>query len=110
MGELMKPVWRMNTGSGVPGDYSFLNLLFQEGELYSDWDRTRQMHEPEDWVIKDGHNNIIAYAYQTKRTKPAKYEKVECGNCINGWAMTGIDSIEPCSECKGTGHIWKPIN
>lgn len=70
MNTAMKPIWRMNTGNGVPSDYSFVNVLYQEGELYSDYDRIRQVTKPCDWVIEEGHYNIIAY--QTTRTREAK--------------------------------------
>jgi len=64
----MKPVWRMNAGRGVPDDVlKRPKVLFFNGALSSgatvasDWN----------WLFLKGRMSI--YAYQTNRTKEAKY-------------------------------------
>ncbi len=80
-----KPVWRMGNGFGVSDALD--NALFY-------------------------HGNIVAY--QTTRTKPAKYERVECFKCNNsrfkGLVFCGgYFEYKKCPHCKGKGYRLERI-
>lgn len=67
---MKKPVWRLNTGKGVPSDLGGQAMYFN-GEIstidiedrLSSWLRT----------IESQYNSDDIYAYQTNRTKGSKH-------------------------------------
>ena len=98
-----KTVWRLNTGKGVPDDlgskFFMHEIINKTSELYEAFDEL--------WSIESqGLYNIIAY--QTNRTKPAKYFSLVCEECMGygcdidlsdeGWPP--IDGTT-CHSCGG---------
>lgn len=61
-----KPVWRLNTGNGVPSDF-FRSVILCDGGVM-DW---CQSFSSKEFAIIKGSLNIAAY--ETNRTRKAKY-------------------------------------
>lgn len=68
-----KPVWRMNTGNGVPSDLG--SFVLYEKATKADKVEGYHFNHDDKWLIK---NYMDIYAYKTTRTKPAKYRGVKC--------------------------------
>lgn len=110
--ELLKPVWRVNTGQGVPSDlgdfsmYRDLNILGTSG-LDRKIDRV--------WFTRGNDLDIIAY--QTTRTRKAKYERVGCTECEGKGRETVYDievhveyrTRNKCPHCNGKGYTLEAI-
>jgi hypothetical protein len=100
-----KPVWRMNTGSGVPKDYNGLAYTPKGSKKMDDfpnnWSRDRL------WTL-NGHREDI-YAYQTNRNRQSKFHRVQCDWCVNGYELTGISTCDVCRKCEGHGFYWERI-
>lgn len=107
----MKPVWRMNTGNEVPSDLG--DKIMHEG-LEVEIETTERLKHPLVWMKYGDGNNVIAY--QTNRTKEAKYKRVECEGCdglgfatdFNGGEVT-IYEDETCPDCNGKGYQLERI-
>jgi len=123
----LKPVWRINTGNGVPSDAaSNPKVLFLCGWL------SRGITPAEDWDWLGSGSATSIKAYETNRTKPAKYDRVVCGACcglgdvifyelkldaklpvvISEVDMKPLrykdyqtETIRKCPHCNGTGYI-----
>lgn len=99
---VLKTVWRMNGGRGVPSDLGSEVLHEKYGFI-----RGNINTHPAAWHLKKDGRNITAY--QTTRTSEAKYDRVECENCygrgdmeLHSMLNTGADI---CKDCYGKG--WK---
>lgn len=99
-----KPVWRMNTGNGVPSDYaggkifhSFSGLM-KGGQAFFYHSYLRD-------IDMDGRDVI---AYQTNRTKAAKYERVDC-DCDEGTIHLKGGYHTKCGLCNGKGYTLEAI-
>lgn len=98
-----KQVWRMNSGAGVPSDAKrFGEVVFYGGE------HDKLDSEPEEyyWHIDECEPDIIAY--ETNRTREAKYERVECDVCF-GRGDLELHSVlntsaDVCRKCNGKGY------
>lgn len=95
-----KPVWRMNTGNGVPSDTKIHPvILFRDGKV------TYSVSVAGKWVwTLRGKSDDIA-AYQTNRTKAANFERVMCESCTG----TGSNIFCDCNKCNGTGRMVRRI-
>lgn len=102
--QIMKPVWRVNSGNGVPSDLG-KKVMFTDGVLSEPWDS--DFTDNRQWKLTD--NNPANYsAYQTTRTKAAKYKRVECRECWDGWYYE--DGMEkPCYRCNEKGYTLEAI-
>lgn len=100
-----KPVWRVNTVDGVPSDFG--DVVLTDDGLVSSYSSS---------VSFIGFRRVeygdYVEAYQTSRTKAAKYENVECKSCFGEGCQLGSD-IESggivrcgatCPYCNGKGH------
>lgn len=110
----MKPVWRMNTEEKVPsdlGDYvAHFGGLVCNGSVTilatESYIRKYNFHWQNDDIMP-------VIAYQTNRTKKAKYQKVRCDLCLGRGKHfdpnpeRGNDLI--CPTCQGHGHTWELI-
>jgi hypothetical protein len=101
-----KPVWRINTGAGVPSD------LGDEVVLKSGKHRKTRDHNFGVGDLRDGRWDKTGigsdiYAYQTTRTKAAKYHRVQCDWCVSGYELTGISTCDVCRKCNGHGFYWE---
>lgn len=82
-----KPVWRMNTGK-VPVDLG-KELIFNDMTIRGG-DTSRAIpkswrEDPIYWELSPYKDDLCFYAYQTTRTKAAKYELVDCEECLGGY-------------------------
>ena len=98
-----KPVWRVNTGNGVPSDLGNL-IVYGDGVIVPndrDYSSNIFLWEPNDFKCC----NIAIY--QTTRTRKAKYEKVECGYCKGAGVLyheeESNDNLK-CYCCNGKGY------
>lgn len=73
-----KPVWKVNTGNGVPSDLGGVVVDFS-GAIYDSLSHDT-LTDKKYWNWYYSVRPVIS-AYQTTRTREAKYEKVECGYC-----------------------------
>lgn len=107
-----KPVWRMNSGAGVPSDLG--GFVLYEGAAKSEKVQGYHFNHNDKWLIK---NYMDIAAYQTTRTKAARYERVECAYCCgtghDGWLDTAVDKfieyIDICQHCNGKGYTLEKI-
>lgn len=95
-----KPVWRLNTGRGVPSDRAGESaVLYARGVL------SETGYNNYNWSLVDEDCYPIV-AYQTTRTRRAKYEKCHCCNgegFFRGFLF--IDGLlERCAYCNGSGR------
>lgn len=98
-----KPVWRVNTGNGVPSDLGG-EVLYMDGLVLVATECTRT--EAAMWAIFEGSNASLA-AYETTRTREAKYEKVECGYCEGDGVLYHEEESNnnlKCYCCNGKGY------
>lgn len=98
-----KQVWRVNAGQGVPSDLGD-GLLFGDGQLGAltgDFENNRNL-----WIFAAAvsHENLDITAYQTNRTRKAKYERVECMHCDGHRDIVGVSK---CARCNGKG--WRLV-
>lgn len=109
----LKPVWRMNRGEGVPSDLGGSSMYF-DGEVLDvyPFDRDNSMI----WDIIDRDSNEMC-AYQTTRTRAAKFERVKCDDC-HGYGEVIHEYrgptryhqfTETCNKCSGTGRMTRRI-
>lgn len=99
-----KPVWRVNSGAGVPSDLGDM-IMFANGALSKPW--FADFIADGQWFLTGKPSDYAAY--QTNRTRKAKYERVECGECdYTGVICNYSDEVE-CPYCYGKGYILKPI-
>lgn len=113
MSELkMKPVWRKNTGNGVPSDFGGITYI-PDSCISIDGTHSNYL-KSEHWIFK-GYLDI--YAYQTTRTREAKTFKVDCEDCMGSgkeidWADENCLPIEDtfCQTCEGKGHYMELID
>lgn len=72
---MMKPVWRLNTGIGVPDDLGELLIMASDDVdmvmSSTPFNEDSNFKHIENWKCRAEWWEI--YAYQTTRTKPAKY-------------------------------------
>lgn len=97
-----KPVWRMNSGLGVPSDsHTSLEVLFDNGAIR----HMRMSPELYHWGL-DMPECYIA-AYKTNRTRKAKYESIPCPFCVGLSALilrVNGDHVNYCPHCNGKGY------
>jgi hypothetical protein len=107
-----KPVWRMNTGNGVPsdlGDY----FIFKSGDIREINKNNRARLSSLSMFVNAGCALDIV-AYQTTRTREAKYERVRC-KCCGGIGVlpepikTGDFTSIFCYTCNGKGHTLEAM-
>lgn len=100
-----KPVWRMNTGRGVPSDLGG-RILYSNG--LEVWTKSGHWYCPDSWGLFSG---VHIHAYQTTRTKAAKHERMECGVCDGDGFYLGENSrVErTCKTCNGKGYRLEAI-
>lgn len=107
-----KPVWRMNTGCGVPSDVTRRPKVLFSGGILGGFASASHL----EWSNPDIINNIVV-AYQTNRTKAAKYELVDCEECLGGYegsfdpsgAMGYMQSTNKCKNCNGKGYRLEAV-
>jgi DnaJ-class molecular chaperone len=102
---MLKPVWRMNTGNGIPSDLGCEVFISEFG--------VRQFTDLKDecyWVKKDKDINIDFY--QTNQSKATKFERVECGECKGmGASFRAIrQDLTECRDCHGRGYTLELKN
>ena len=102
---MLKPVWRMNAGNGVPSDLG-RQVLSIEGVIYCPAEQNR-LKNKSIWE-HDQVNKVkpFVYAYQTNRTKAAKYERKDCLFC----SVVDLSDGVVCSDCSGKGYTLEKIN
>ena len=105
-----KPVWRLNTGDGVPSDLKFkiISKTLRFGHA-------SEAHKSNDdfWIL-NGEDELTVYAYETNRTREAKYEQVECKECINNQFKGlvycgGYFEYRKCPRCNGKCYTLDTI-
>jgi hypothetical protein len=99
----MKPVWRLNTGNGVPSDLDMCGeVSIVSGKIRPVRNRKGFGDtEPSRWELM-GSSDI--YAYRTTRTREAKYEMIDCDCCSGGYLQsTKGDRFLECWDCRGFG-------
>lgn len=105
-----KPVWRMNTGRGVPSDLGS-DFIFGDGEPKG----RSPLAVSCVWDLKGDMMDIIAY--QTTRTKAPKFERVECDCCLCTGNELGIE-VESggiiqygtkCPHCNGKSYRLEAV-
>lgn len=94
-----KPVWRVSTGNPPPKNDSLYpyNIICANGN-------TSKASMCVDFSFQDQPDDVVAY--QTTRTREAKYKKVECLECDYFKDWLDCD----CQHCNGKGYILKEIN
>lgn len=106
----LKPVWRMNTGNRVPvsfQDCSEVILTKDKNSVCRLSNMVKRTDPQGNAYLEVGQYwSEKAYAYQTTRTKAAKYERVMCKSCVG----TGSNIFCDCSKCNGTGTVRRKIN
>lgn len=109
----MKPVWRMNTEEKVPSDLG--SRILVSGESFSEGSSLHHVknHIRRDSEVWNKSDIIPIIAYQTNRTKKAKYQKVDCRSC-KGEGKKVVNhltcpALTVCARCKGLGHAWELI-
>ncbi len=109
----MKPVWRMNTGNGVPSDFKS-RFLYMDGSLFF-CDDVATMPDIY-FSLEVDYSESDVSAYETNRTKAAKYEREECYVCggkvwrkLKDW-ITKKPFKGVCIYCNGKGATWRKIN
>lgn len=106
---MLKPVWRMNTGDVVPSDLGdkilFTDLTVRSG-IPKSW------MEFFYWELSPYETDLRFYAYETNRTKAAKYERVECCECKGMGASfrTIRQELTECRNCDGMGYTMELKN
>ena len=106
-----KPVWRINTGNGVPSDFKS-GFLYMDGSLFFCNDVATM---PEIYFsLEADYSESDVSAYETNRTKAAKFERVECEYCKGcGFVQNHLCVLEllfehkKCLKCQGRGYVWK---
>lgn len=103
-----KPVWRVNTGNGVPSDFDGGSIVYMDGCLITSFGNSK---DPEYFVLTGNDCNIAAY--QTNRTKEAKYEKDACDECLGSgneinWDDENCLPIDEttCQSCEGRATCY----
>jgi hypothetical protein len=86
---MQKPVWRIETENKQGMEAVYIPDVLPDVVLLS--------------------HSADVYAYQTTRTKAAKYRRVECDWCVNGYELTGISTCDICRKCNGRGAYWEKI-
>jgi len=105
----MKPVWRMNTGKGVPEDLGEW-VVYEKNQNATP---VKSVHllpyvwHPEAFSRNKRHLRKI-YAYETARTKEAKYRMTAC-ECVLQLSKCGISENMICLKCKGKGMVREQI-
>ncbi len=111
-----KPVWRMNTGNGVPSDlgdealFTDISTCKTEVSMIEGYISYIRRHN-EVWDI---YEIAPITAYQTTRTKKTKYEQVECFKCndsrFKGLVFCGgYFEYRKCPNCNGKGYRLERI-
>lgn len=105
-----KPVWRMNTGRGVPSDLQSY-LIDKSGIKYFAYGEFRD--DDNLWTLETEFCGSDVAAYKTTRTKAAKYGRMECG-CKDGvFYMPSIEGgyyePHPCDKCNGKGYRLEAV-
>lgn len=100
---VLKPVWRVNMGIEPKDSFG---MAFVRGE--------EEPHGDEGWTWNwelepDFDEPVIAY--QTTRTKAAKYRDIECKSCEGEGRRFGEKGIleGDCQHCSGKGHNLEKI-
>lgn len=106
---MLKPVWRMNKGRGVPSDFESPSKILTRKQ-YGVSVITNAQTPAETWAWDSFYlRSPVISAYQTNRTKAAKFEQVECDSCDEGtWYISGGYHTK-CQQCNGTGRMVRRI-
>lgn len=103
--QVMKPVWRMNTGRGVPSDFGGFVMYENDGEAVKKQHLSTPSKTDHFSILRDGRD--ITH-YQTNRTKAAMYERKDCLVCDGkGWFKSYATDYKrgTCHCCNGKG--WR---
>lgn len=102
---MQKPVWRMNSGNPPPKDDSLYpyKIACANGGI-------SKASMCVDWSLQDQPDDVVAY--QTNRTRKAKYERVECDVCrgLGFSSKTPIFGLKiMCLHCNGKGYRLEAV-
>ena len=105
--KVMKEVWRVNNNNGVPSDLGGF-VFYLDG--WKGWPLESAIKFDDCWRV-DGKASREIYAYQTNRTREAKYELVDCDKCYGTGDYKSSDGRKSyrCPSCNGKGHTLEPI-
>ncbi len=97
-----KPVWRVSIGNPPPKDDSLYpyKIACANGNI-------SKASMCVDWSLQDQPDDVVAY--QTTRTKPAKYERIDCGECDGTESWNQVIGGTNCTNCNGKGYRLEHI-
>lgn len=102
---MQKTVWRVNKGGGVPIDFKAGVFMFDGVKRFS------KIYAIDDvlWTIESEPSSYCIYAYETNRTREAKYTRVECEYCESKGLIFIEYLYSTCTNCHMRGYIWEAI-
>ena len=96
MNTTSKQIWRTWNGN-IEQDMSFVEnvkaISFSDGLVFDLPEKTQYRKICDVWLWKhlgSVESSIIAYTLG---------ETKACDKCVNGYALVGIDTVEPCKYC-----------